>query len=51
LQHAHESAGIVHRDIKPGDILVDRGAVAGRGASAVPFLGEIDPLFEGVSPS
>ncbi|HEV3261172.1 MAG TPA: serine/threonine-protein kinase [Gemmataceae bacterium] len=25
LQHAHESAGIVHRDIKPGDILVDRG--------------------------
>jgi serine/threonine protein kinase len=25
LQHAHESAGIVHRDIKPSDILVDRG--------------------------
>jgi serine/threonine protein kinase len=25
LQHAHESAGIVHRDIKPSHILVDRG--------------------------
>lgn len=25
LQHAHEIAGIVHRDIKPSDILVDRG--------------------------
>jgi serine/threonine protein kinase len=24
LQHAHESAGLVLRDIKPGDILVDR---------------------------
>jgi eukaryotic-like serine/threonine-protein kinase len=25
LQHAHESAGIIHCDIKPADILVDRG--------------------------
>jgi serine/threonine protein kinase len=24
LQHAHETAGIVHRDIKPGNVLVDR---------------------------
>src|SRR5262249_36560738 len=27
LQHAHESAGLVHRDIKPSDILVDRQGV------------------------
>jgi serine/threonine protein kinase len=25
LQHAHEIAGIVHRDIKPADVLLDRG--------------------------
>jgi serine/threonine protein kinase len=45
LQHAHEIAGIVHRDIKPADILIDRsGTVKIIDMGLARFSGDAEPV-------